>query len=70
MTAVSWVKILMITWGNPTEKIINAAHSAAVSRRAMAATRRMGSISFLPQSWAESTTAPEPRPMQMNWNRE
>ena len=70
MTALSWVKMRMMVWGNPTEKSVNAAHSATVSCSAMAATFRIGSISFLPQNWADRTTAPEPRPMQINWNRE
>ena len=40
---------------------------AAVTRRAMAAVVSMGPRSFRPQNWLDMTTAPLPRPMQMNW---
>ena len=48
---------------------VNSRQIAPVTRRAMAAVTRIGSSSFLPQNWLDMTTAPEPRPIQINWKK-
>ena len=69
MTAASLVNTLSTVPGNTTPITVNSRQIAPVTRRAMAAVTRIGSSSFLPQNWLDMTTAPEPRPIQINWKK-
>ena len=63
------MKARSISRGQAIPSRVKTRQMAAVTRRAMAAVVSMGSRSFLPQNWLDMTTAPLPRPMQMNWKK-
>ncbi len=66
MTPASLVKSPMISPGNSTVTRLNTAPTAAASFTPMLTTRRMLSVSFLPQYWAASISmAPSTPPMNI-----